>query len=69
MWESRRDFQRVWEGWEAGLMAFHAFHTLSFPWPASAVSNQKMFRSKEALRLPATKQTTPAPQALRLECR
>jgi hypothetical protein len=24
----------VWEGWEAGFMAFHAFHTLSFPWPA-----------------------------------
>jgi len=21
MWESRRDFQRVWEGWEAGFMA------------------------------------------------
>jgi hypothetical protein len=34
MWESRRDFQRVWEGWEAGIMAFHPFHTLSFPWPA-----------------------------------
>src|ERR1022692_170708 len=34
MWESRRDFQRVWEGWEAGIMAFHAFHALSFPWPA-----------------------------------
>jgi hypothetical protein len=33
MWESRRDFQGVWEGWEAGIMAFHAFHTLSFPWP------------------------------------
>jgi hypothetical protein len=31
MWESRRDFQR---GWEAGFLAFHAFHTLSFPWPA-----------------------------------
>src|ERR1700733_3355277 len=30
MWESRRDFQRVWEGWEAGLTASHAFHTLSF---------------------------------------
>ena len=36
MWESRRDFQRVWEGWEAGIMAFHAFHTLSFPRPALA---------------------------------
>jgi hypothetical protein len=24
----------VWEEWEAGFMAFHAFHTLSFPWPA-----------------------------------
>ena len=34
MWESRRDFQRVLEGWEAGFMAFHAFHTLPFPWPA-----------------------------------
>jgi hypothetical protein len=34
MWESRRDFQRVWQGWEAGFLAFHAFHTLSFPWPA-----------------------------------
>ena len=26
MWESQRDFQRVWE---AGIMAFHPFHTLS----------------------------------------
>ena len=34
MWESRRDFQRVWEEWEASIMAFHAFYTLSFPWPA-----------------------------------
>ena len=34
MWESRRDFQRVWEGWKAGFLAFHAFHILSFPWPA-----------------------------------
>ena len=24
----------MWEGWKAGFMAFHAFHTLSFPWPA-----------------------------------
>jgi hypothetical protein len=24
----------VWEGWKAGFLAFHAFHTLSFPWPA-----------------------------------
>ena len=24
----------MWEEWEAGIMAFHAFHTLSFPWPA-----------------------------------
>src|SRR3981081_3040275 len=29
MWESRRDFQRVREGWKAGFMAFHAFTTLS----------------------------------------
>jgi len=34
MWESRRDFQRAWKGWEAGLMAFQAFRTLSFPRPA-----------------------------------
>jgi hypothetical protein len=34
MWESRRDFQRVWKGWEAGFLAFHAFHALLFPWPA-----------------------------------
>jgi hypothetical protein len=33
MWESQRDFQKVWEGWAAGFLAFHAFHTLSFPWP------------------------------------
>ncbi len=41
MWESRRDFQRVWEGWEAGFMAFHAFHTLSFPWPAFADADHR----------------------------
>ena len=23
----------MWEGWKAGIVAFHAFHTLSFPWP------------------------------------
>jgi len=58
MWESRRDFQRVWEGWEAGFLAFHAFHTLSFPWPAfrpgdaefTATSTRAMGRtSKEML--------------------
>jgi hypothetical protein len=31
MWESRRDFQEEWEGWEAGSMAFHPFHSSSFP--------------------------------------
>ena len=35
MWESRRDFQRVWEGWEAGILAFQLsmlchFHGLFF---------------------------------------
>jgi len=35
MWESRRDFQGVWEGWKAGFLAFHAFHTPSFPRLAS----------------------------------
>ena len=29
-----KDFQEVWEGWKAGFLAFHAFHTPSFPWPA-----------------------------------
>lgn len=32
MWESRRDFQGVWEEWKAGFMPFHAFHTPAFPW-------------------------------------
>ena len=41
MWESRRDFQRVWEGWKAGFMAFHAFHTLSFPWPALEIQQNR----------------------------
>lgn len=31
MSESRRDFQEEWEGWKAGILAFHAFHSLSFP--------------------------------------
>jgi hypothetical protein len=43
MWESRTDFQRVWEGWEAGFIAFHAFHTLAFPWPALLFASKKMF--------------------------
>jgi hypothetical protein len=30
VWESRRGFQRVWEGWEAGFMAFHAFSPVKF---------------------------------------
>jgi uncharacterized protein YjlB len=34
MWESRRDFQGVGEGWKAGFMAFHAFHAPAFPWLA-----------------------------------
>jgi hypothetical protein len=50
MWESRRDSQRAWEGWEAGIMALQAFHTLAFPWSA--------FRPAmlgERVRHPATK--------------
>jgi hypothetical protein len=31
MWESRRDLQEEWEGWKAGLLAFHAFHSSAFP--------------------------------------
>jgi hypothetical protein len=43
MWESQRDFQRVWEGWKASFMALHAFHpshTLSFPWSASEAKSE-----------------------------
>ena len=35
MWEPRRDFQGVWEGWKAGFMAFHA---PAFPWLVLAKS-------------------------------
>jgi hypothetical protein len=31
MWESRRDFQGVWEEWEENFIAFHSFHTPPFP--------------------------------------
>ena len=42
MWESGRDFQRVWEGWEAGFMAFMLsilchFHGLLFAFHAANV--------------------------------
>jgi hypothetical protein len=30
MWESRRDFQEEWEGWGAGILAFHALHSSAF---------------------------------------
>ena len=30
----------MWEGWKAGFMAFHAFHTLSFPWPALGAGSE-----------------------------
>ena len=57
MWESRRDFQRVWEEWEAGFLAFHAFHTLSFPCPAfrpgdvgfTATSTSAMGRTRKEM--------------------
>jgi uncharacterized protein YbbC (DUF1343 family) len=53
MCESRRDFQRVWEGWEAGFMAFH---TLSFPWPAFRVPMlDNRFRHPSAMCLLATR--------------
>jgi hypothetical protein len=26
-----KGFPKMWEGWKAGFMAFHAFHTLPFP--------------------------------------
>lgn len=41
MWQSRRDFQRAWEEWEAGCLAFHTFHALSFPWPAFLGRNRE----------------------------
>jgi hypothetical protein len=37
----------VWEGWEAGFMAFHAFHTLSFPWPALELRISAGLRCKQ----------------------
>jgi hypothetical protein len=40
MWESQRDFQRVWEVWKASFMAFHAFQALSFPWSASEAKSE-----------------------------
>jgi hypothetical protein len=60
MWESRRDFQRVWEGWEAGIMAFHAFHTLSFPWPAfrPAMLNKPICRHPAQCAAPATRRSS-----------
>jgi len=39
MWESPKGFPKSVGGWEAGFMAFHAFHTLSFPWPAFRTAN------------------------------
>jgi len=33
-------FDGVWEAWKAGFMAFHAFHTLSFPWPALGAGSE-----------------------------
>ena len=51
MWESRRDFQRVWERWEAGLMAFHALNILSFLWSA--------FRRQGWIKLDATQRNEP----------
>jgi hypothetical protein len=45
MWESQRDFQRMWEGWKAGFLAFHTFHILSFPWPAlECVVKERSYR-------------------------
>jgi hypothetical protein len=32
MWESRWDFQGVWEERKTGLLAFHSFHAPAFPW-------------------------------------
>jgi hypothetical protein len=54
MWESRRDFQRVWEGWEAGFMAFHAFHTLPFPWPVCPATQINQLRHLAQYTAPAT---------------
>jgi hypothetical protein len=48
------NFQRVWEGWEAGFMAFHAFHTLSFARPAlfaTVLSTSLRFKADQCLSL------------------
>jgi hypothetical protein len=45
MWESQRDFQRMWEGWKACFLAFYTFHILSFPWPAlECVFKERSYR-------------------------
>jgi hypothetical protein len=41
----------VWEGRKAGFMAFHAFHTLSFPWPALGTSKSEISTWEELLDL------------------
>ena len=47
MWESRRDFQEEWEGWKAGISAFHAFHSSAFPTLAWQPVSRKNFVSDE----------------------
>jgi hypothetical protein len=53
MWESRRDFQRVWEGWEAGIHGFPYF-------PYSVIS-MACFRSAMLDNCYATRRNVPNP--------
>ena len=31
----------MWEGWKAGFLAFHPFHTPSFPWPVAITAKAR----------------------------
>jgi hypothetical protein len=37
----------VWEGWKAGFMAFHAFHTPAFPWLFFGAARDLQLQSRE----------------------
>jgi hypothetical protein len=48
------DFRRSGDGWKAGFMSFHAFHTLSFPWPALGAGSECEVAECMVRRLTAT---------------
>ncbi len=47
MWESRRDFQRVWEGWESGFYGFPCFPhaVISMACLSNGPSTMKLLKS------------------------